>query len=302
MQEIRQEYGHMGLFGKKVSKQEQHELVRTIRNSDKGKKQAKQQLKAMMASDDPALLERIAKARIQIYSQAAYEGDEQAQYHMGLSQAKLGNKEVSLEWLTGLAKKGDVKAMKAIARGYAPNGIYGYSREEYRHWTQKAAEAGDAQAQADLGKFYAGKNEKLSRYWYRQSAMQDCPAGCIGLGRACCNEALQSFKKEEADRRRKMTERAEKCFLRALNHAAKEEEAAAACHELGVLYETMGGAAGNAEDSAERAAYFYYRAWSEGKKEEDLTAYRRVRERFQLKSDPAHMEKWEEDLFGKEKS
>lgn len=298
----RREYRHMGLFGKKASKKERQELIKTIRNSDRGKSQAKQQLKAMMESDDPDMLDEIAKARIQIYSQAAYEGDEQAQYHMGLSQAKLGNKEVSLEWLTGLAKKGDVKAMKAIARGYAPNGIYGYSREEYRHWTQKAAEAGDAQAQADLGKFYAGKNEKLSRYWYRQSAMQDCPAGCIGLGKMCYNEALQSFGKEEAQRRQKMMARAEKCFLRAANHAAKDEDFAAACHELGVLYETMGGAAGGAENSAERAAYFYYRAWTEGKQEEDLTAYSRVRERFQLKTDPVHMEEWEEDIFGKKKS
>lgn len=291
----------MDLFGKKASKKKQRELVRTIKNSDRGKRQAREQLKAMMESDDPTVLDEIARARVRIYSQAAYEGDEQAQYRLGISQAKLGNKEVSLEWLTGLAKKGDVRAMKAIARGYAPNGIYGGSRQEYRHWTQKAAEAGDAQAQADLGRFHAGKDEKQSRYWYKQSAMQGCPAGCIGLGKACYNEALQSFGKEEAKRRRKMLERAEKCFLQAAELSQRDEDFAEACHELGSLYETMANGKEGGADSAERAAFFFCQAWNRGKQEADQAAFDRVRERFRLKADPLNMEKWEKELFGTEK-
>lgn len=288
----------MSIFGRKAGKKEQQELIKTVRNSDRGKKQAKAQLKAMMESDDPAVLDEIARARVRLYSQAAYEGDTQAQYRMGISQAKLGNKEVSLEWLTGLAKNGDVKAMKAIARGYAPNGIYGYSRQEYRHWTQKAAEAGDAQAQADLGKFHAGKDEKQSRYWYRQSARQGNPAGCIGLGRACYNEALRSFGGEEALRRRKMLDRAESCFLRAVNLSEKEEDFAAACHELGNLYETAANEKDCRADSTERAAFFYCQAWNHGKQEEDMLAFNRIRNRFGLRGDPMNMEKWERELFG----
>lgn len=292
----------MNIFGRKTAQKEQNELVKTIKNSDRGKKQAREQLKAMMESDDPTVLNEIAKARVRIYSQAAYEGDEQAQYRMGISQAKLGNKEVSLEWLTGLAKKGDVKAMKAIARGYASNGIYGYSRQEYRHWTQKAAEAGDAQAQADLGKFHAGKDEKQSRYWYKQSAMQGCPEGCIGLGRACYNEALRSFGKEEADRRKKMLERAEKCFLKAVNESEKDGDFAAACHELGILYESMASEKDSRKDSAERAAFFYCQAWNKGKQEEDRIAFGRIRDRFGLKADTLNMDKWESELFGEKEA
>lgn len=290
----------MSLFGKKKAKKEQHELIRTIRNSDRGKPYAIEQLKAMIGSDDPAVLDEIAKARVRVYSQSAYEGDELAQYRMGISQAKLGNKEVSLEWLTGLAKKGDVKAMKAIARGYGPNGIFGYSRQEYRHWTQKAAQAGDAQAQADLGRFHAGKDENQSRYWFKQSAIQGCPAGYLGLGRACYNEALRSFAREESDRRMKMVKRAEKCFLRAADLSQQGEDFAAACYELGILYESVANGKEDGTDSAARASYFYYRAWAEGKREEALDAYNRIRDHFQLKTDPLNLEKWEESLFGKE--
>lgn len=288
----------MSLFGKKSKKKEQQELVRTVKDSDRGKKKAREQLKSLMETKDPAVMERIARTRVQLYSQAAYEGDEQAQYRMGIAQAKLGNKEVSLEWLTGLAQKGDVKAMKAIARGYSPNGIYGYSRQEYRHWIRKAAEAGDAQAQADLGEFYAGKDEKQSRYWYKQSAMQSCPAGCIGLGRACYNEALRSFGEAEAVYRREMLERAEECFLRAADAAQKDADFAAACHELGILYETMTNGNGGQEDSAERSAFFYCQAWKTAGQEEDLISFNRMKQRYRLKIDPADMEKWQEELFG----
>lgn len=282
------------LLGKEAGKKEYHELVKTVRRSDAGKKQAKEQLKSMMESDDPEVLNQIAKARIRLYSQAAYEGDEQAQYRVGLSQAKLGNKEVSLEWLTGLAKKGDVKAMKAIARGYAQNGIYGYSREEYRHWTQKAAEAGDAQAQADLGLFYAAKNEKLSRYWYQKSAKQNWPAGCVGLGKAYYNEALLSFGKQEDGRREALMQKAEQCFLMAANGAAKNRDFAEACHELGVFYETTA----PGEETAKRAAYFYYQAWSGGKQNEDREAFERIRDKYGLKVHTEDPEKWEHEIFG----
>lgn len=281
------------MSGKKEEKREFHELVKTVRRSDKGKKQAREQLQSMMASDDPEVLNRIAEARIRLYSQAAYEGDETAQYRMGLSQARLGNKEVSLEWLTGLAKKGDVKAMKAIARGYSQNGIYGYSREEYRHWTQKAAEAGDAQAQADLGLFYAAKNEKLSRYWYQKAAQQNWPAGCVGLGKSYYNEALPGFGRQDAGKREALMQKAEQCFLKAANEAAKNEDFAAACHELGVFYEAAQG-----EEAAKRAAYFYYQAWNGRRQEEDLEAFRRIRDKYGLKVNVAEPEKWADEIFG----
>lgn len=285
------------VFGKRAKSKEQHELIKTIKNSDKGKKQAKEQLKSMMESGDAQTLDQIAKARVQVYAQAAYEGDAQAQYRMGLSQAKLGNKEVSLEWLTGLARAGDVKAMKAIARGYAPNGIYGFRREEYRHWTQKAAEAGDAQAQAELGRFYEAKNDKMSRYWYKQAAKQGWTAGCIGLGKSYYNEALQCFGEQEEGRRKEWMKRAEKCFLKAADCAGREDDFAAACHELGVLYET----AAHGADGAERAAYFYYQSWAVGQRGEELAAFERIKDQYKLKVNPADMDGWEERLFGEKK-
>lgn len=283
------------IFGKKTGKKEENELIKTIINSDRGRRQAREQLKSLRRSGDAAALDQLAQAQVQVYSQAAYEGDKKAQYRMGLSQAKLGNKEVSLDWLTGLAKAGDVKAMKAIARGYAPNGIYGYRREEYRHWTQKAAEAGDAQAQEQLGQFYAAGNAKLSRYWYKQSAKQNWSAGCLGLGRSYYNEALQCFGAEEKQQRQEWMKRAEKCFLRAADCAVKESDFAAACHELGILYET------DVQETlaAERAAYFFYQAWITGKQEEDFTAFGKIRDKYRLNVNPADMDAWEEKLFGK---
>lgn len=282
------------MFGSKDKKKEQNELRKIIRNSDRGKKQAKKQLESLLESKDPYVAAKIEETRVHMYSQAAYEGDKKAQYHMGLSQAALGNKEVSLEWLTGLAKKGDVKAMKAIAGGYAPGGAYGESREEYRHWTQKAAEAGDAQAQADLGLFYAAKNEKLSRQWYEKSAAQNCPAGCIGLGKACYNEALLNLGKMEEKEQEAAYNRIEKYFLKAANRAKTKEDFALACHELGIFYETMQ----PDEASAMRAAYFYYRAYCEKDAQEDLESFQRVRDRYRLHVNTADMEKWEDQIFG----
>lgn len=285
------------MFGNRGKRENISALKRTIRESDRGKKQAKEQLKAMSESQDSEMLSQIAEARVELYSRAAYEGDKKAQYQVGLSQAALGNKEVSLEWLTGLAKQGDVRAMKAIAQGYAPDGIYGYRREEYRHWLQKAAEAGDARSQAKLGDFYVGKNEKLSREWYRKAAVQKLPEGCLGFGRSCYNEAL--LYAGEKEKQEELREEAEKYFLRAANYADNDRDFSGACHELGVLYESM--LAGGQEELAQRAAFFYYQAWTGAKAAEDLTAFQRIRDRYQLNVNPADLKKWEEQVFGKRK-
>ncbi len=286
----------MHIFGNKPSKLTGKELTELVRKWDQGDKEAGEQVKAFEKSVGTGA-GQTAKIRISLYTQAAYEGNRQARYWLGVSQAQLGNLEASLEWLTGLARDGDVKAMRELAKGYAKGGRYGYRKEEYRYWLHKAAEGKDAWAQAKLGQIYERKDGEKSRYWFTQSAKQDCAAGLIGLGKSFYNEAMSAMAAgTETDRQRKLQHRAESCFLRALDVAQKGKEFAGACHELGVLYEF----ALSGEAFADRAAYFYFRAWKGLDSKADGMAFERIRNRYGLQMDETDLEAWEKGIFGEE--
>lgn len=286
------------LFGKEPGKKEQEAFKELVKNADAGDGDAKERLRQMIKSDETRQGERLARTRIEIYAQAAYQGDLQAQYWLGISYARLLDKEASLEWLTGPAKKGHVKAMKAIAKGYGPKGVYGYRKDEQRFWILKAAEAGDARSQADMGWYYAARNERISRQWFKKSALQDCPAGWLGLGQSFYNEALQDYERQDIARREKQLLRAEKCFLEALACTQKASESADICHALGMLYES----ALDKEGCAQRAAYFYYRAFRKGGKQEDFAAFMRVRDKNGLVTKESDIQAWEEEIFGNGKA
>lgn len=282
------------LFGRGAAQKEEEAFAELVKNADAGDREAKQRLKAVLKDEGGNRSERLARTRIQLYMQAAYQGDWQAQYWLGISYARLRDREASLEWLTASARKGHVRAMKAIAKGYGPGGVYGYRKDERRFWIQKAAEAGDARSQADMGQFYAAKDEKISRCWFEKSARQDCVEGCLGLGKSYYNEALQNFADKDPNRRKKLLQRAEKSFLQALDCVKREQECADVCHELGMLYEAVT----EGKDCADRAAYFYYRAFQSGGKREDFAAFMRVKDKNQLVTKETDIRAWEEEIFG----
>ncbi len=286
----------MRRFGNKPPKPTAKELTELVKKWDQGDKEAGEQVKSFEKSFGTGE-KQVAKIRIALYTQAAYKGDRQARYWLGVSQARLGNREASLEWLTNLARDGEVGAMRELAKGYAKGGCYGYRKEEYRYWIQKAAQEKDAWAQAKLGQIYEGKDGEKARYWFTQSAKQDCAAGLIGLGKSFYNEAMSVITAgEETKRKEKLQRRAEVCFLRALDTAQKGREFAQACHELGVLYEfALPGKA-----FAEKAAYFYYRAWKGLTSRTDGEAFERIRNQYGLQTDEADLEAWEKRIFGEE--
>ncbi len=284
------------LFGKGAKGQDS--FVELVKSADAGNADAKARLRQIVRSDEGKQGEHLARMRIALYTQAAYQGDIQAQYWLGISYARLQDKEASLEWLSGPAKKGHVRAMKAIAKGYGPKGVYGYRRDEQRYWILKAAEAGDARSQADVGWYYAVRNEKIARQWFKKSALQNCPAGWLGLGQSFYNEALQDYERHDSARREKQLLRAEKCFLEALACVERADESAGICHALGMLYES----ALDKEGSAQRAAYFYYRAFRGSGKQEDFAAFMRVRDKNGLLTKESDIQAWEEEIFGNGKT
>lgn len=226
-----------GLTGRK--KKEESAFKKKVHAMDCGSRRAKAEIRSLSEEDGSLVVSRVANARVDLYSQAACEGDRKAQYLMGISLAQLGEKEVSLEWLVKLAKKGDVRAMLAIADGYTADGPFGDSVQERRHWYRKAAEAGSALAAARLGDEYAGRDEKQAVSWYKKSAAQGCHAGWMGLGRTCYKQALGMFGNERAERRRKLTAYAEEYFRQALDSAGTDAERDRARHSLEELYAVL---------------------------------------------------------------
>lgn len=57
----------------------QDDFIKLVRANDNGEKWASQKINKMYQEGVPDLLSRIAKARVQIYKNAAYKGDSRAQ-------------------------------------------------------------------------------------------------------------------------------------------------------------------------------------------------------------------------------
>ena len=95
-------------------------FVEVVRALDNGEEWARKEINRMDESNDPYLTDKLCRARIEIYSDAAYAGNPEAQYWLGYSLQNYNPKE-SFRLLKGLADGGSIRAMKAIAMCYTRN-------------------------------------------------------------------------------------------------------------------------------------------------------------------------------------
>lgn len=183
------------------SKDEDKHFIDLIRALDNGEDWAKKTISQMWNDDTPDLLYRMQKARIVIYKDAALKGDENAQYWYGQSLQGINNDE-SKRILMKLAKKGNVKAMEAIALAYSEHGGYENNREESIKWRTKAAEAGDADSQCAVALDFVIKQDyDKAYYWYQKAAQQNSSEGFCGLAKCYEQHRMelygQGFKPED---------------------------------------------------------------------------------------------------------
>lgn len=119
----------MGLLDKLLGKSDgiskvDHTFVKVVRALDNGEEWAKKEINQMYQNNNPYLTDKMCRARIEIYSDAAYAGNPEAQYWLGYS-LQYYNPEESFRLLKNLADKGSIRAMKAIAMCYTEYGGYG---------------------------------------------------------------------------------------------------------------------------------------------------------------------------------
>lgn len=284
----------MLFLSSKSKKKENREFKKTVLAMDRGKKWAKREMQSLAQKDDEDFVARLAQARLELYSQAAYEGNDNAQYLVGMSYKQLEDREAALEWLTMQAKKGDVKSMKALAQGYTKEGLFGDNRIEYICWLRKAAQAGDVWAQVNLGREYNGKNEEAARKWYQAAKAQGSSEACLELGRSWYHEAITKFGIQNPAEKQKLMDLVEEHYIEAANRAKDAHELAVASRELGNFYST----AFQGDVSPERAAWYYYQAWNCERKSDDFEQFEKIRKQYQLDMAPERMDEWEEKLFG----
>lgn len=280
----------------KKKKKKKREFHKTVLMMDSGKKAARREIEILARQEGEDFVPKLAQARVDLYSQAAYEGNDNAQYLLGMSYKQLEDKEAALEWLTMQARKGDVRSMKAIAQGYQEGGLFGENRIEYLCWLRKAAQAGDVWAQINLGRDCESKSSEKAREWYRKAARQGASEGFLELGRSWYREAMRRIGLLSEEQKEKIMDRVEECYIEAANLAADNHELAAASRELGNFYITSF----QGELSPQRAAWFYCQAWRCEKKPHDLEQFQKICRKHRIKMSPDRMEEWEEALFGED--
>lgn len=122
---------------------------------------------------------------------AAYSGDVQAQYWMGVmfreGQGTFTDYAKAMEWFQKAAEQGSYYAENAIGNLYDKGkGVEQDYAEAFR-WYEKAAQQGYARAQFNVGNmYYTGqgveKDYEKTFYWYQKSAEQKDMKGEYGLG------------------------------------------------------------------------------------------------------------------------
>ncbi len=137
-------------------------------------------------------LDQFKKAQLGEIQHKAEDGDAEAQFHLGALYANGRGVKFDLEqatqWLQKAAKQEEFSAMTllgwiAIQQEEGPSGI------KAMEWYQKAAEAGDVDAQCSIGDLHisgAAGIEPSARamlYWYEQAANQNHPKAQFQLGK-----------------------------------------------------------------------------------------------------------------------
>ena len=122
---------------------------------------------------------------------AAYSGDVQAQYWMGVmfreGQGTFTDYAKAMEWFRKAAEQGSYYAENAIGNLYDKGKGVDKDYAEAFQWYEKAAQQGYARAQFNVGNmYYTGqgveKDYEKTFYWYQKSAEQKDMKGQYGLG------------------------------------------------------------------------------------------------------------------------
>ncbi|MCW8826548.1 MAG: sel1 repeat family protein [Gammaproteobacteria bacterium] len=137
-------------------------------------------------------LSHFKKAQLEEIQLKAEDGDSEAQFHLGALFANGRGVEFNLDeasqWLTKAADQGEFSAMTLLG-WIAIQQEDSESGSRAMDWYQKAAEAGDVDAQCSIGDLHltggAGiePNAKAMLYWYEQAANQQHPKAQYQLGK-----------------------------------------------------------------------------------------------------------------------
>lgn len=276
----------------------ENDFVNLIRALDNKEEWAIKRINEIWKNNDPTLIPRMNEARIKIYDSAAQKGDPKAQYWMGMS-LRATDMQAALGWLVPLANKGNIDAMIGIALGYTEYGGFGDNPEQYRYWYMKAAEAGDAGAQATIGLEYSIENKyEEALNWYIKSADQGYSKGMIGVSK--CLESKRDhlfFEPDYSDPKvreqeeQRLDDIIENTYIDAANTARNEDELGDAFSGLGHFYMHILITKGENLDIAKRAAYFLYKAYLIGN-EFELGWFNDVVTKNKLYVDTNDIERW----------
>ncbi|MCW8982941.1 MAG: sel1 repeat family protein [Gammaproteobacteria bacterium] len=137
-------------------------------------------------------LSQFKKAQLEEIQHKAEDGDSEAQFHLGALFANGRGVEFNLDeasqWLTKAADQDEFSAMTLLG-WIAIQQEDSESGSRAMDWYQKAAEAGDVDAQCSIGDLHltggAGiePNAKAMLYWYEQAANQQHPKAQYQLGK-----------------------------------------------------------------------------------------------------------------------
>ena len=291
----------MGLLDKLLGKSDgiskvDHTFVKVVRALDNGEEWAKKEINQMYQNNNPYLTDKMCRARIEIYSDAAYAGNPEAQYWLGYS-LQYYNPEESFRLLKNLADKGSIRAMKAIAMCYTEYGGYGEEDDKYKYWYMKAAEAGDAEAQYTIGLEYrCDENLTEAEYWYKLSASQKYSKGLLEYAK------LLDYKRMRPEYVNRQSDdeifQIEDLLLEALNTAKNKDEFADAASEISHFYYMCCiGNDGplNSENTIKRAAYFAWVSYLDGENVHMKKHFDRIINEYNIYVNTSDIEQWAKD-------
>ncbi len=153
-------------------------FIKTVRANDNGEEWAKKEIQRMFTKEGNALVEKVHRARVIIYKDAALNGDREAiiKYARGLEWS--GRKEEALSWFMKLINQGDTDAMVELASDYTEYGGMGENEAEYLKWIKQAAKMNNSYAQYKLSLEYGSKGDWIKEnIWAKKSAEGECADG-----------------------------------------------------------------------------------------------------------------------------
>lgn len=170
-------------------------LEALIKASDNGEEWAQREYGRIFDEYDmdPDFIERVCRARVNIYRANAERGDKNAILRYAHALAHLGNKSEAYNWYIRLINKGDTDAMLALSEQYNEYGCFGHNPNEEMRWLKSAANGGNAEAQNNLGRECLCESDQYNALlWYELSAKQNNAKGKIGYA-GCLKDQLDAL-------------------------------------------------------------------------------------------------------------